>query len=127
MSTELVKIIPVLESADIARDVAWYKEKAGFELSFLHEKMYAGLYRDERGAIHPQAAEGRAGRLFRNSGRHSGAWGARLHGLVGGAGSDRRLAGSGHRGGAAGWLGRHLPPLAAEDASRRPCAMDFLR
>ena len=46
MSTELVKIIPVLESADIARDVAWYKEKAGFELSFSHEKMYAGLYRD---------------------------------------------------------------------------------
>ena len=47
MSTELVKIIPVLESADIARDVAWYKEKTGFEVSFLHEKMYAGLYRDD--------------------------------------------------------------------------------
>ena len=47
MSTELVKIIPVLESADIARDVAWYKEKAGFEVSFSHDKMYAGLYRDE--------------------------------------------------------------------------------
>jgi uncharacterized glyoxalase superfamily protein PhnB len=46
MSTELVKIIPVLESADIDRDVKWYKEKTGFELSFLHEKMYAGLYRD---------------------------------------------------------------------------------
>jgi len=47
MSTELVKLIPVLESADIARDVAWYKEKAGFELSFSHEKMYAGLNRDD--------------------------------------------------------------------------------
>ncbi len=47
MRTELVKIIPVLESADIARDVAWYKEKTGFELSFLHEKMYAGLYRND--------------------------------------------------------------------------------
>lgn len=47
MSTELVKIIPVLESADIARDVAWYKEKTGFEVSFTHEKMYAGLYRDD--------------------------------------------------------------------------------
>ena len=47
MSTELIKIIPVLESADIARDVAWYKEKTGFELSFVHEKMYAGLYRDD--------------------------------------------------------------------------------
>ena len=46
MSTELVKIIPVLESADIARDVAWCKEKMGFEVSFSHEKMYAGLYRD---------------------------------------------------------------------------------
>lgn len=47
MSAKLVKIIPVLESADIARDVAWYKEKTGFELSFSHEKMYAGLYRDD--------------------------------------------------------------------------------
>jgi len=47
MSTELVKIIPVLESADIARDVAWYKEKTGFEVSFSHEKMYAGLYRED--------------------------------------------------------------------------------
>ena len=46
MSTKLVKVIPVLESADIARDIAWYKEKTGFEISFLHEKMYAGLYRD---------------------------------------------------------------------------------
>jgi uncharacterized glyoxalase superfamily protein PhnB len=47
MSTKLVKTIPVLESADIARDVAWYKEKTGFEISFSHEKMYAGLYREE--------------------------------------------------------------------------------
>lgn len=46
MSTELVKVIPVLESADIVRDVAWYKEKTGFEVSFSHDKMYAGLYRD---------------------------------------------------------------------------------
>jgi hypothetical protein len=47
MSTEFVKIIPVLESADIDRDVNWYQEKTGFEVSFLHEKMYAGLYRDD--------------------------------------------------------------------------------
>ena len=47
MNTKLVKIIPVLESADIARDVAWYKEKTGFEVSFSHEKMYAGLYRND--------------------------------------------------------------------------------
>ena len=46
MSTKLVKVIPVLESADIARDIAWYKEKTGFEVSFSHEKMYAGLCRD---------------------------------------------------------------------------------
>lgn len=47
MQTKLVKIIPVLESADIDRDVAWYKEKTGFEVSFLHEKMYAGLCRED--------------------------------------------------------------------------------
>ena len=46
MSTKLVKAIPVLESADIDRDVAWYKEKTGFEAFFIHEKMYAGLLRD---------------------------------------------------------------------------------
>ena len=40
------RIIPVLESGDIDRDVTWYKEKTGFDVSFLHEKMYAGLYRD---------------------------------------------------------------------------------
>lgn len=38
-------IIPVLPSADIERDILWYKEKAGFETWF-HDKMYAVLYRD---------------------------------------------------------------------------------
>lgn len=47
MNTKIIRIIPVLESADIDRDVAWYKEKTGFEVSFVHEKMYAGLYRDD--------------------------------------------------------------------------------
>jgi len=47
MSTKLVKIIPMLESPDIERDIAWYKEKAGFEVSFIHEKMYVGLCRDD--------------------------------------------------------------------------------
>jgi len=47
MQAKLVKVIPVLESPDIDRDVAWYKEKTGFEVSFLHEKMYAGLYRED--------------------------------------------------------------------------------
>lgn len=37
----------MLSSPDIDRDVAWYKEKTGFEVSFIHEKMYAGLYRDD--------------------------------------------------------------------------------
>ena len=43
MSAEFVKVIPVLESADIARDISWYKEKTGFEVFFSHDKMYAGL------------------------------------------------------------------------------------
>lgn len=47
MSTRFVKVIPVLESADIDRDVAWYKAKTGFEPSFIHEKMYAGLCRGD--------------------------------------------------------------------------------
>jgi hypothetical protein len=45
MNTELISIIPVLPSQDIARDVAWYKEKTGFEPVF-YDKMYAVLHRD---------------------------------------------------------------------------------
>ncbi len=45
MKTEFLGIIPVLPSADIARDIAWYKEKAGFEVKF-SDTMYAGLYRN---------------------------------------------------------------------------------
>jgi hypothetical protein len=45
MKTEFLGIIPVLPSADIARDIAWYKEKVGFEEMF-SDHMYAGLYRD---------------------------------------------------------------------------------
>ena len=37
--------IPVLPSADIDRDVAWYKDKMGLQLSFA-DRMYAVLYRD---------------------------------------------------------------------------------
>lgn len=52
MNTELIQIIPVLPSRDIAGDVAWYKEKTGFEL--LHaDRMYAVLYR-EKMVIHLQ-------------------------------------------------------------------------
>jgi hypothetical protein len=45
METKLLKIIPVLPSQDIARDVAWYKEKTGFEVYFT-DKMYAILFRE---------------------------------------------------------------------------------
>jgi uncharacterized glyoxalase superfamily protein PhnB len=45
VATELLGIIPVLPSADLERDIAWYKEKIGFELYF-SDKMYAVLYRE---------------------------------------------------------------------------------
>jgi len=45
METQLLGIIPVLPSADIARDIAWYKEKTGFTLHF-SDAMYAVLYRE---------------------------------------------------------------------------------
>jgi hypothetical protein len=44
MKTELLKVIPVLPSQDIARDVAWYREKVGFE-TYFSDSMYAVLYR----------------------------------------------------------------------------------
>lgn len=45
MNTELLNIQPVLPSANIERDVAWYKEKTGFEPLFA-DKMYAVLARE---------------------------------------------------------------------------------
>lgn len=45
MDTKLLKIIPVLPSSDIARDIFWYKEKAGFESHF-SDNRYAVLYRE---------------------------------------------------------------------------------
>lgn len=45
MTTELLSVIPVLPSADIERDIAWYKEKVGFE-SYYSDNMYAVLYRE---------------------------------------------------------------------------------
>jgi hypothetical protein len=39
-------IIPVLPSADIARDVSWYREMTGFEPLF-YDSMYAVLKRDD--------------------------------------------------------------------------------
>ncbi len=48
MTTEFLSIIPVLPSADLERDIAWYKEKLGFEIYF-SDKMYAVLYRENIG------------------------------------------------------------------------------
>jgi hypothetical protein len=45
MTTELLSIIPVLPSADLNRDITWYKEKLGFEIYF-SDKMYAVLFRE---------------------------------------------------------------------------------
>lgn len=44
--TKFIGVIPVLPSADIIRDIAWYKEKAGFEETF-SDNMYAGLRRED--------------------------------------------------------------------------------
>lgn len=43
--TSFIGVIPVLPSSDIARDVAWYLAKAGFE-SVWDDKMYAVLHRE---------------------------------------------------------------------------------
>ncbi len=43
--SDLITIIPVLPSADIKRDIEWYREKTGFE-PVHYDKMYAVLYRD---------------------------------------------------------------------------------
>jgi hypothetical protein len=42
--TSFIGVIPVLPSSDIARDVTWYRAKAGFE-SVWEDKMYAVLHR----------------------------------------------------------------------------------
>lgn len=46
METEILNTIPVLPTADIERDVNWYKDKMGMETYFADE-MYAVLYRDK--------------------------------------------------------------------------------
>ena len=42
---QLEHVIPVLSTSNIARDINWYAEYAGFKLAFEQEG-YAGLYRD---------------------------------------------------------------------------------
>lgn len=44
-ATELLSVVPVLPSADVARDVKWYTEKLGFKIYFA-DKMYAMIYRE---------------------------------------------------------------------------------
>lgn len=46
MSIEFLQTAPVLPSANIARDVNWYKEKLGMEV-YYEDSMYAVLYRDK--------------------------------------------------------------------------------
>jgi len=46
VTPELVKLIPVIPSQDIDRDVAWYEKHAGFKL-FYADKMYAVIYREQ--------------------------------------------------------------------------------
>jgi hypothetical protein len=43
-TTELLAVVPVLPSANIARDLAWYKDKTDFETVFA-DKMYAVIKR----------------------------------------------------------------------------------
>lgn len=45
MNTEFLSTIPVIPSANIERDLSWYKEKTGFEPHFA-DNMYAVLVRD---------------------------------------------------------------------------------
>lgn len=42
----LIEIVPVLPSADIERDIAWYQDKVGFEL-VSSDAMYAILKREK--------------------------------------------------------------------------------
>ena len=45
MKTEFLNSSPVLPSANIERDVQWYKDHAGFQ-TFFSDSMYAVLYRE---------------------------------------------------------------------------------
>jgi len=54
----LLDIIPVLPSADLERDLAWYEKHTGFT-RFLGDSMYAGIRRDQL-EIHLQFHHGTA-------------------------------------------------------------------
>jgi catechol 2,3-dioxygenase-like lactoylglutathione lyase family enzyme len=42
----LTSIAPVLHVEDIARSIAYYRERLGFEIDFVYEDFYASLVRD---------------------------------------------------------------------------------
>jgi hypothetical protein len=44
-ATKFLSVVPILPSADVERDVAWYTEKLGFKIYF-SDKMYAVIYRE---------------------------------------------------------------------------------
>jgi hypothetical protein len=46
MKLPVVRVIPVLPSQHIERDITWYKENLNFQV-FFSDNMYAILYRDE--------------------------------------------------------------------------------
>ncbi|MEL7145591.1 MAG: glyoxalase superfamily protein [Bacteroidota bacterium] len=45
-TTKFQKVIPVLPSADISRDLAWYEKHVGFSCNFNHDNMYASISRE---------------------------------------------------------------------------------
>jgi hypothetical protein len=45
VTTELLKLIPVIPSQDIGRDILWYEQHAGF-LPYYSDRMYAVIYRE---------------------------------------------------------------------------------
>ena len=50
---DLAYIAPVFRVADLARSLAFYRERLGFELDFQYEDFYASVFRDG-GYIHLQ-------------------------------------------------------------------------
>lgn len=45
-SGSLVFVAPVFRVADLARSLAYYRDRLGFEVEFIYDGFYAGLRRD---------------------------------------------------------------------------------
>src|ERR1051325_9459142 len=71
---DLAYVAPVFRVADLARSLAFYRERLGFELDFSYENVYASVCRDE-GYVHLQCGERepRDQAAFERAGRR-GAW-----------------------------------------------------